>query len=316
LARPKNITRIECYGTSIHGGENTPVWLGPSTFDNPYPVHVHRHLGIITSRFLKELGRPMELFCRTGLLPGTTATLIAPDETVQGATAADPPLDQVARVVEFETPAQILCDRNVLAPDKYKTAYFDIVSTGFVCDTNTGGSLRFHFRIVGSPSHQQSFRGLAITLGQKPDGTASMTVQLQWNNTSASFVVGVQLTLQQLRNKPDGTKAAVMAHLLRSDGTRDTATGLPQSLVLATPTKDAPGLFVSVEATARSSEFWSDVSLLHSSNDNEYPSLDFDWLFSPGSDAEPSASVLPQGLNTMKEVQARVITVSPPIPLS
>src|SRR6266404_7181481 len=81
LARPKNITRIECYGTSIHGGENTPVWLGPSTFDNPYPVHVHRHLGIITSRFLKELGRPMELFCRTGLLPGTTATLIAPDET-------------------------------------------------------------------------------------------------------------------------------------------------------------------------------------------------------------------------------------------
>jgi hypothetical protein len=256
----------------------------------------------------------MELFCRTGLLRGTTATLIAPDGTLQGATVANP-VDQVARVVEFETPAQILCDRNVLAPDKYKTAYFDLVSTGFVCDKNTGGSLRFHFRIVGSPGHQRSFRGLAIRVGEKPDGAASTTVQLQWNNTPASFVAGVQLTLLQLHNKPDGTKATVLAHLLRSDGTRDTVTGLPQSLILATPTKDAPGLFVSVEAISQNGEFWSDVSLLHSSNDNEIPSLDFDWLFSPGSDSEPSASVLPQGLNTMKEAQARVITVSPPIQL-
>jgi hypothetical protein len=148
----------------LNGVENAPVWLSPSTFDNPYPVHVHRHLGIITSHFLKELGRQVELFCRTAVMRDKKAAMIAPDGTVQSGKPYQP-RDQVARVVEFETPAQILCDSSVLAPEKYKTAYFDLVSTGFVSDlSKTGGSLRLHFRIVGPPVHQRAFTGLKIRL--------------------------------------------------------------------------------------------------------------------------------------------------------
>jgi hypothetical protein len=107
-----------------------------------------------------------------------------------------------------------------------------------------------------------------------------------------------------------------MAHLLRSDGTQEKAPDIALSLMLTTATNGTPGLFVSVDAVAPAGhEFWTDVSMLHSSNDNEHAPLDFDWLFSPGSDAEPSVSVSPASLNMMNEAQAQVIAVSPPIPI-
>ncbi|WP_439923096.1 hypothetical protein [Nitrobacter sp. JJSN] len=301
----------------LNGVENVPVWLSPSTFDKPYPLHVHRHLGIITSHFLKELGRPVELFCRTAVLPDNKAVMIAPDGTTQSGKPYQP-RDHVARIVEFETPAQIVCDSSVLAAKKYKTAYFDLVSTGFVSNASkTGGSLRFHFRIVGPPTHQRVFTELKIRLWQTPDSSSvPMTIPLKWTNTATFFTIGVQLSLLQQRNSPAETKAVAVAHLLRSDGTREKAPDIEPSLVLTTSTNRNPGLFVSVDAIAPAGhEFWTDISLLHSSNDNEHAPLDFDWLFSSGSEVEPTVSVSPTGLNMMNEAQARVISVSPPIPI-
>ncbi|WP_027555971.1 hypothetical protein [Bradyrhizobium sp. Cp5.3] len=290
-------------------GRDDPIWLCPSTFDNPYPIHVHRHLAVISSYFLKELGRPAELFCRTAL--AQDKKVMVPD---LGGTS---PPDQIVRVVEFEMPAQILCDRNMIAPTKYKKAYFDLRSTGFNGDEPA--SIHLYFRIVGPPAHQRAFTRLQIHLPQMVDNKQQdqVTVPLTLTNQPQSFVVGVYLTLRQDAVDPKkSTEAlAVEARLLRSDGTLDAK----QTFNAATRIAD-PGLFVSIDATGPDGhEFWTDVSLLHSTGTDDNTRLDFNWLFSSlppaGQPDEPAVSVSPASLNLMHEAQARVIVVSSPIPI-
>ncbi len=291
-------------------GVDHPIWLCPSTFDNPYPIHVHRHLAIISSYVLKELGRPAELFCRTALVQGRLAALITPDG--KRADLAENSMDQIVRVVEFETPAQILCDGKVLAPKKYQEAYFDLLSTGF--DGNADGTLHLFFRIVGPPAHQSGFTGLDIKLrpaiesGKAPP----TTIQLKFANSTQSFVVGIHLDLQQSASQNAPT--VVDVRLLQSDGKL-----VPVKGNFAPPPRITKlGLFVAVEATGPSGhEFWTDISLLHSSDVLGQPRLDFDWLFSlpspNGQVEEPAVSVSPGSLNLMHEAQARVVAVSSPI---
>jgi hypothetical protein len=301
----------------LNGVEGDPVWLSPSTFANPYPVHVHRHLGVITSHFLKELGRPAELFCRTAFARDKTAVLVAPNGSiVRNTDKAYQPRDHVVRVVEFETPAQIICDGSVLTSEKYKVAYFDLVATGFQDDGGKPGSLTFYFRIVGPPAHQRAFTELTINLRRAVDSPEKTPlpkpILLKWTNEPNLFAVGIQLTLAQPGAPTGEAPVALEAHLLRSNGVLEKVPGTIPNM----PLIQNPGLFVSVGARAPAGhEFWTDVSLLHSSNIKQHATLDFDWLFSPGSEAEPAVSVSSAGPNTMTEAQARVIAVSPPIPI-
>jgi hypothetical protein len=285
-------------------GVEEPVWLCPSTFNNPYPIHVHRHLAIISSYFLKELGRPAELFCRTALVRSKQAMLVTADGK-QADLAKNSP-DQVVRVVEFETPAQILCDRNMNAPTKYKEAYLDLLSTGFVAED--GANVHLYFRIVGPPAHQRAFTGLQVHLRRPSAGDDAIV--LNWTNKPQSFVVGAYLSLRQKKGVSANPTASVEARLLRSDGSLDPAPNLP-----VIKRMEDPGLFVSVGVTAPAGhEFWTDVSLLHSSDDLG-PWLDFDWLFSApaGQADDPAVSVSPASLNMMREAQARVVAVSLPV---
>jgi hypothetical protein len=293
-------------------GVDEPIWLCPSTFSNPYPIHAHRHLAIISSYFLKELGRPAELFCRTALVQGKQAMLVTPDG-LQLDLAKNSP-DQIARVVEFETPAQILCDQSNV-PIKYQEAFFDLRSTGFKGEEP--GCIHLYFRIVGPPAHQRAFTGLRVklrpaTADEKKGPTTP--IPLKWTNQPQSFVVGVHLTLQQKGKATDNATTVAEARLLRSDGQLD----LVKDKLGAPPRITDRGLFVSVEAAAPTShEFWTDVSLLHSSGEFGKPRLDFDWLFSSSADQaeDPAVSVSPGSLTMMHEVQARVIAVSLPIPI-
>ncbi len=294
------------FSFKLKGAEES-IWLCPSTFGNPYPIHVHRHLAIINSYFLKELGQPAELFCRTALAQQKSM----PVSSYGSLDFNKNPPDQTARVVEFETPAQILCGKNVSSPTKYKEAYFDLRSTGF--NGSDPGSIQLYFRIVGPPLHQRSFTGLSITLRPGEYGTAAKPVRLKWTNSQQSFVVGVYLTLQQKGKASDSQKTIVTARLLRSDG----------QLVVVEDALESPpriidhGFFVSIEATAPTGhEFWTDVSMLHSSGEANQTGFDFRWLFSTADEAEePAVSVSPARLNMMREAQARVIAVSLPIPI-
>lgn len=302
-------------------GVDNPIWIRPSTFANSFPIHVHRHLAVISSYFLKELGRSAELFCRTALARGKQAMLVAPDGSAVDLSKTTPP-DQTVRVVEFETPAQILCDKNITTvPDKYRKAYFDLLSTGFDKDEAKSISMHFYFRIVGPPAHQRVFTGLKIHLPRMVDAkeTDQASIPLTWTNQPQSFVVGVYLTLKQ-KAKDNAHPAAdplpaIEARLLRSDGTLD-----PAQNFAAVERIEDDGVFVSVDATAPAGhEFWTDVSLLHSTGEAANTRLDFDWLFSSpppaGQDDEPAVSVSPDRLNLLYEAQARVISVTSPIPI-
>ncbi|QQN65260.1 hypothetical protein JIR23_05525 [Bradyrhizobium diazoefficiens] len=296
---------------SLNGVEEA-AWLCPSTFDNPFPIHVHRHLGVITSYFLKELGRPAELFAQTALVRDKKVILVAPDGSTID-TGKKLPRDHAIRVVEFETPAQILCDRNVNVSLKYKEAYFDLLSTGF--DGENPTRIHLYFRIVGPPSHQRLLSGLRVNLRPAVfgDKIAPKPIALKWTNQPQSFVLGIHLTLQQKGKASENLPTAVEARLLRSDGSMDVVTDSLPAPVRITDR----GLFASIETTMPAGhECWTDVSLLHSTGEIASAGLDFDWLFSPAGDEEPAVSVAPASLNMMREAQARVVAVSLPIPVA
>lgn len=311
-------------------GASKPTWLLPSTFCNPYPLHLHRHLGLITSRFLKELGSPAEIFCRTSADPKFKHELVTPKGTLRDPDTGDifRPQEQVVRVVEFETPAAILTAPSTSAvPQTYKQAYFDLVATGFKLSAKRAagkqqGHLRLFFRFVGSPAHVRGFSEITLRLwraaepGQgQPHPADTCDLQMSLENTSASFTVGIELVLW--RDGTDHDPTMVVVRLLRSDGTLKTWTPPkpPKLFKLADAGKDNAGFFVAVADTRGSGEFWTDVSLLHGPQKRGTSPLDLNWLFSPSAGGEPAALVAPAGLTDMIEAQARIVAVSPPIPI-
>jgi hypothetical protein len=191
-------------------------------------------------------------------------------------------------------------------PDTYKTAYFDLVSTGF--QTNAGGALRFFFRFAGSPIHLRKFTTLIVTVWIL-DASVKKPTPLDWpvDLTKAPkglFALGVELLV-------GATKTT--ASLLLSDGSMSP----PQSLTeLAVDKVDntKAGLIISIAAEGTTSEFWANVSLLHSSV--AAGSFDFSWLFSQPGGPDGAAEVKPQALTRMVEAQARIVSVSPPIPIA
>ncbi|MDX1047114.1 hypothetical protein GOL40_28120 [Sinorhizobium medicae] len=278
--------------------------LCPSTAGNIYPVNVHRHLAVITSRFLKELGNPVETFCRTGLLTGVRSELPKP-----ASGSATDPVDEAVRVVEFETPAAIVCDNKTSAPSAFKSAYFDLISTGY----QSASEIRLSVRFVGSTRHLEQFQDLAVTLNQPGGRTVQIDLRLADARRTAT---GATVVLRPSNARP------IEAWVTFSDGTH-----LEQAVPAALPldfTSRAQGFFLALDTTALDgSEFWADISMLHGSAAEAMApairtpaaSFDFNWLFSAAHGTDPQAAVSSAGLNTMKEAQARIVTVSPPIPV-
>ena len=94
------------------------------------------------------------------------------------------------------------------------------------------------------------------------------------------------------------------------------------SFPLVEATNASPGFFLSIDGVKSGSEefpgeFWSDVSLLHSPRSlaKGISPLEFGWLFSPSGEGEPITHVAAAGLTNMVEAQARIVAVSPPIPI-
>jgi hypothetical protein len=82
---------------------------------------------------------------------------------------------------------------------------------------------------------------------------------------------------------------------------------------LGTPDNTRPGLFVEIAANGAGGEFWTDVSLLHSRAPKG--SFDFSWLFSEPGGIDAAAEITPKALAGLVEAQARVVSISPAIPI-
>lgn len=299
-----------------------PLWLCSSTFKSRFPSYVHRHVGLITSHYLKELGRPVEIFSRSAVSGETSPVLVEQGGNVAGGKIHQPP-EKAIRVVEFEMPAAILCNRDLNgAPDRFKVAYFDLVSTGF-SPSKDSGRIRLFLRFVGAPARLQLLTSLTLQLWpaeKRPDGLASPPNPAQYEHgpinlapNASGFAAGLFLTL---RRTAAGTHYAF--EILRSNGQREPAApGTPGTLYpIETPSVGRPGFFLAVKATSSGGhEFWTDVSMLHSPNGLTPEPFNFDWLFSPTGSQTAAESVAASGLNQMVEAQARIIAVSPPIPI-
>ncbi|HTO30182.1 MAG TPA: hypothetical protein VL202_03220 [Pararhizobium sp.] len=285
------------------------TWLCSSTLLKPYPLHVQRHLAVLTTGYLREPGRPVEEYSRSALLLGRRSAHLS---GIGGQ-------EDCLRIVEFETPAAILCSSEVPAPETYLKAYFDLVATGFGTESGPA-SARLFFRFAGQPEHLRKFTTLRITLaygnGGTDGGLVRHAIAAPLGNSDAAFAIGMELCIE--RSEP-AAKLAYRSAMLMSDGetvpAQHPAPDNEHGLLGAD--NHNPGFFVSLaaEGDAGAGEFWTDVSLLHSPRPTCDGRFDFDWLFSKAGGAEPALDVAPAGLNTMVEAQARIIAVSPPVPI-
>ncbi|KQV40697.1 hypothetical protein ASC96_19705 [Rhizobium sp. Root1204] len=285
------------------------TWLCASTFANSLPLHVQRHLAVLTTGYLKEPGRPVEQYSRSALLAGKLSAAL---------TGAGEEEDCV-RIIEFETPAAILCGSEASVPETYRRAYFDLISTGFATRADAA-SARLFLRFAGPPAHLQKFSRLTVRLRFSENSTDPHEVAIDLKkHPDGSFVTALELFIERATAaKP----LAYRANLLFSNGETVPVTSLfatiPNMLGLLATGNDNPGFFLDIEANGDkdAGEFWADVSLLHSPGPAFIPHFDFNWLFSKAGGGEPALDVTPAGLNQMVEVQARIVSVSPPIPIS
>ncbi|MBR0860664.1 hypothetical protein JQ614_02485 [Bradyrhizobium diazoefficiens] len=285
--------------TFDRSNEYGPVWLCPSTLLNKYPVHLHRHLALLTTQYMEGPGRPLEFIYRSAVFTGLAAGLV-PNGS---------PTDNRVRIIEFETPASVLCGtEGIPIPDTYKTAYMDLLSTGFTTSADNPSTLRFLFRFVGSPNHLRKFTKLTIVAwtldlkGQKQEQKWDVDLK---NAAKGPFTMGMELLVGT------GNSAKTSVSLLRSDGGVSPPEIAPSKLVIDTADNTRPGLFVSITAVDVAAEFWADVSLLHSRA--PVGSFDFSWLFSEPGGPDGGTEVTPKALARMVEAQARIVSISPPI---
>ncbi len=284
------------------------IWPCASTFRSPYPLHVQRHLAVIATRFLNEPGRPVEQYGGSTMLSGNIS---GPLHRSAGS------LDRV-RIIEFETPAAILCGSAVPVPQTYRTAYFDLVSTGF---KTAGGkaSARLFFRFAGPGAHLRRFTMLTVKLSHATGDQKPHEVSIALNNApNGPFAVAVEMSVTRTA---EDAKLKYIARVLYSDGTFGSAPvsyEAPDTLGLRAIDNANPGLFVTIVALGAdgAGEFWADVSLLHAPRAEFDRGFDFDWLFSPTGSDGPAIDVTPQGLAGMVEAQARIVSVSPPVPIT
>ena len=291
----------------------TNVALCASTIGNPHPVHVHRHLAFITTRYLSELGRPVEVFCRRALATG-------PKTVLPGVPGAK---EQAVRVVEFETPASIICDRTLTSvPPAFTSGYFDLVSTGYLREHKTDGDILVNIRFIGSPTHLGQFKKLTVFLNQ-PSRQEAIEIPIELTGTPPDIGAFVIL-------RPSDKHVVVESWTVRANGewTKSASQRFEFSKIY-------PGFTMELSAeksTPGNAEFWTDVSILHCASDvipqddkssstkQRVPGpvlkFDFDWLFPARQDGEPAALVGAASLSGMTEAQARIISVSPPISIA
>ena len=273
--------------------ETSGEWLCPSTFATEHPIHVHRHLAVLGSRYAAGKGRPMEVFAGAELagalqiqIPSNSPLLVASS----------------VRIVEFETPAAIVCAAPAVVPEVYRAAYLDLLASGGTPDR----ALKLFIRFVRPVSYVSKFTELQIRLSGVDDADGAEAEDFaEITLTDLADAAGLEINILG----PKVTATRVSARGVKKNLEASAIFG---NLALAA---NSPGFLVKLAAKGGPGEFWADISLLHSAPPTGQQSpdrFDFHWLFS-AADADPAAAVKPSALAAMEEAQARIISVSPPI---
>jgi hypothetical protein len=268
-------------------------WIVPPLAVSLQPLGIQRHLVGLFTRPTEEPGRRFERYVGAGRLVGPTFSL-----PQGGATAV--------RIAEIEVPSVVVGPKPVLM--KLPSG-----SSDATC-------LRFHVRFANSPA--------SLT------GAGGVTVKLEWkkNGSDAAEDVGEDVVFEA--EKPLGGVRALDA-VYQNDQwywrwqKAPMSSGNPASVHEVKDIKKpvqkklpstARAIAISVQATGID-VVWADVSLLSSrlqADSRDFDAFDYDWLFTPERpdyDADPSARISAEALSGLTDAQARIVSISPPIPI-
>ncbi|TGT46346.1 hypothetical protein [Mesorhizobium sp. M8A.F.Ca.ET.165.01.1.1] len=263
------------------------------------PLFVHRHAAAISTQWAEGIGRPIEIYKGARLVAGSAINGM-PDKTAGGA----------LRLVTFETPARpIAFDSQLPEMNRATFDVYAVLGDKFVGSSKPAG-LTFFYRPLGDTTGNKALSQIAFTVSINPDNKAAkftfnITVPVNssaLNSVRFSIVDGKVLSTCVFT---DGKALSAKTSIV--DGTPTLPFGEFESITLV-PSNFLDGKGKSLCA------FWGDISMLTLSSGQDPTAFSWDWLFT-GSGLDAGVAVSPVRLSSMPEAQARIISISPPIPV-
>lgn len=291
-------------GTFAASDGSATLWPRPRLSAERNPLHVHRQLGMILTREAEGLGRELEIFDPEAyLLSGTIVPL-----------PAKPAARRRARLVELEMPAQPVCGNTVL--ENFPAACFDlpaVVKQSYAGSGGPAAGLLFTIRLLGQSRTIRSGWSLkmALRFGRNP----AVPIELkQIGGTETFNAASVLLTVPA-----QPPVARIAAALIGEDGVKHDlgAMGRGIETLRDHETVTLEEFEIGHTEGGAVTEWWADVSMLvlpHWTADLGRLPLSFDWLFT-GTGGSASESVTASALSRMTEAEARIVAVSPAIPV-
>ncbi|MBO0496210.1 hypothetical protein [Pseudomonas sp. Marseille-Q1929] len=276
--------------------------LTSSTYATVEPIHRHRHLGFILTRLRSDDGRPVEQFEQHGLFASEVAQL----------TGAPKNLDRLnVRLVEIESPAVVLCTRrDKTIPSEYQQGVLDLVATGGT--HSDAQKVKLFLRLAGTDRHIQQFRAFTINIGTVENVSETLKIALDFNQFP-SLNQGVRLI------EIGWSQNQLYIDLVGANGKRERKPPTNEQQALAKQLISHRGLMVTIDAPNQP-DCWCDLSVLHSTattnEAGDYAGvMDLRWLFSQDSGEDMAQALQPSAMAIRTEAQARIVSVSPPIPV-
>lgn len=294
---------------SLPDGTVQVIWARSAQSMGNFPVHAQRHVAALFSSMDTGVGRPVEQLQFAHML-GTSSTKVGNGKA----------LDSVAnaRLVELELPSQIVGSGSAI-PLAFQFAYFDLESIGHAAGRRY---LSFHLRLVGGTAARKALRELELGL-RADESTGS---QAGWKTVKVSRDSdGTELVALQLDMELDGNwnVTVTKGRWLTAAGAEETLNTLAAGAQLINGALlDAQGLALKVVRSPGEDELWFEIGMLASSDAESgfFGKVDFDWFFGQSRDAildgVAAGATDPASLRAMREAQARVIAVSPPIAIA
>jgi len=273
------------------------------------PLFVHRHAAVVATVWAEGTGRPIEVFQAARRVIGNDLNIPTDRRPSAG-----------LRVITFETPARPLVAGCSIAEQiaHMASAVFDvfaIVGDKYPKTSKSDKGLAFIYRPLGdttgkNPLQKFGFRlSIALSGGGNSSGefTAAITEAHHHKKLSAfHFLIA--------KDSGEATWTAVF-----TDGSTEAGSSSLGRAVINLQLSEfetivvKPTVFADTNGPIKG-EFWGDISMLTIPSGGPIDTFSWDWFFS-GSDQDPNSSVTPASLAAMHEVEARIIAVSPPIPI-
>lgn len=273
-----------------------PLHLAASTATNPVPINRQRHLAYLVTRLRDEPGRPVEDFKQFSLFVGPDASLL--DRNIDGRLNV--------RVIEIESPAVILCKKDLEILPEFRDCLIDLVSTG----GTSPGQVRLFLRFVGTGPCGPTTLNLHLLEAGEPPGTDD---SLTLNPGDRCPLSAIEVCLARDSGSCIRLLDSDGKVLQRTPGEFEQEWLKRQAVALA---HNPSSMRLRLDTHEEKHECWCDVSVLHSTAGAATNQVDLDWLFSGDAPAPLERALQPATLEARTEAQARIISVSPPIPLT